>query len=573
MPATARRGSKTKGSSARETREAGPFKGVNATTDPFDDTPDYLVDACNMYVPDAKAGSGIYARSGEVLMNPSNQLGGSNHQGQCVYHETFNGVDYNWEVVSGKLYRVSADQTTYTDVTPVGITIDSSSSTRVFMLEFAGYLIVSDGVNRPWIGSNLSSTPITGVSIQYDSGNSAWCAQHMTLYSGALVFAVKTIAGVSHQTRITWSAPFDPTQGYFNVVSGIAVDYTWDLVQTGSAPIYGVCGTNIALIYWRDYSMGALSGPIGPNFKNSSTHDAIDFKVGTRAPATIALFANTIFFADTEGRPQMLPLGDRLKPIWLQMRAVVESSRTDVPSATQLTACGTLYSPLNLYLVAIWSTAPTVFLAPSTIYAFDALTGQYVGRWLIGPGINIEAIGILKDQNGEPSLTAIGTKVVAINNGFGGYVWRLTNPQENIWTDNGAVPTIFAQTARLGFAANIIRYADNAVAITGSTSPVAITLLSSSSLEQSFMTDTLADEIGDTLITESLDTLMAEGILQATATPNPMSLDGTYRCAWGTDIEGRGFNATLSPTTATSQWRLHKFELTTVASMAPSEEA
>lgn len=564
---------RTKQQPRREVLPSGPFKGVRNTTDPFDDTADYLVDAVNMYIPDAEDGSGIYARPGEVLMNSGNQLGGANHMGQGIYHETFNGVDYNFEIVSGKLYRVSADQVTYTDVTPAGITIDSSMSTRVFMLEFAGFLIVSDGVNRPWIGSNLGATPITGANIQYDAGNSAWCAQHMTLYSGALVFVIKTIGGVSHQTRIVWSAPFDPTQGYFNVVAGVAVDYTWDLVQTGSAPIYALQGTNIALLYWRDYSIGALSGPIGPDFKNSSTHDAIDFKIGTRAPATIALHGNTVFFCDTEGRPQMLPLGNRIVPIWKEMRSQVESARTDVPSATQLTACGAIYSPLNLYVAAIWSTLPTTALAPATLFVFDALTGQYVGRWIIGPGINIEAIGVLKDQNGEPSLVVIGPKVVAINNGFGGYVWRLTNAQENIWTDNGAVPTILAQTARLGFAADVVRYADKAVAIVGSISPVAISLLSAAQLEQSFITDTLTDELGNTLTDELGNTLMAEGIAQATATPYPASLDGTYRCVWGTDIEGRGFNATLSPTTALAQWRLHKFELTTIASMAPPEEA
>lgn len=575
MPATARRARGRRSSPAPEVLPSGPFKGVKNTTDPFDDTSEYLVDAVNMYIPDAEAGSGIYARPGEVLMNPVGQLGVSSHMGQGIYHETFNGVDYNFECVSGKLYRVSADQTTYTDVTPVGVTITAGLSSRVFMLEFAGYLIVSDGVNRPWIGSNLASTPITGTNIQYDSGNSAWCAQHMTLYSGALVFVVKTIAGISHQTRIIWSAPFDPTQGYFNTVSSVAVDYTWDLVQTGSAPIYAIQGTNVALFYWRDYSIGALTGPIGATFKNDATHDAIDFKIGTRAPATIALHGNTIFFCDTEGRPQMLPIGNRIVPIWKEMRSQVESARTDVATATQLTACGAVFSPLNLYVAAIWSTVPTTALAPATLFVFDVLTGQYVGRWIIGPGINIEAIGVLKDQNGEPSLVVIGPKVVAINNGFGGYVWRMTNPQENIWTDNGVLPLILAQTARLGFAADVVRYADKAVAITGSTAPVALSLLSASQLEQSFMTDVLetADLSNALMTADGANVLAAEGIQQATATPYAASLDGTYRCVWGTDIEGRGFNATLSPTTALSQWRLHKFELTTVTSMAPPEEA
>lgn len=578
MPGTAtKRGSARRTSGpAREVLTSGPFKGVNSTTDPFDDKPEYLIDAVNMYIPDPAAGAGIYARPGMALMNSANQLGGVNHQGQCVYHHTaLDGTEYRFVAVSGKLYRVSSDRTTYTDVTPAGITIDSSATTRVFMLSFADQLVVSDGVNRPWLGTNLSATPITGTNIQYDSGNSAWAAQHMTVYSGALVFAIKTIAGVYRQTRLAWSAPNDPTQGYFNVVGTTAVDYTWDLVQTGTTPIYGICGTNIGLIYWRDYSMGALTGAIGPNFKTSATHDAIDFKIGTRAPASIALFGNTIFFADTEGRPQMLPLGSRVSPIWLNMRNVVETSRTDAPQATAQAAVGTILQSLNLYIVVIWSPVPVVNLSPSVAYVFDTLTGSYVGRWIIAPGINIEAMGILKDQSGEPELIVIGTKVVAVNQGFGGYVWRLTNPQENVWTDNAVVPQILAQTARMGFDADVSRYADKAVAITGSTAPVSLAILSSSQLQQSFMTDALetADLSNALMTADGLNVLTAESTAQLIATPYPFSLDGTYRCVWGPDIEGRGFNLLLSPTTATSQWRLHRVQLTAVASLAPMEEA
>lgn len=571
MPATrARKRSKPK----REIHDSGPFKGVNATTDPFDDQPEFLVDAVNMYIPDTANGSGIYARPGLVLTNGSNQLGGANHTGQSVYYGTFSGVDYNFEIVSGKLYRSTPDSTAYIDVTPAGVVIDSATSTRCFMLEFAGYLIVSDGVNRPWYGTNLGGTPITATYIQYDAGNSLWSAQHMTLYSGSLVFVLKTIAGVSHQTRIAWSAPFDPTQGYLNVVNTLAVDYTWDLVQTGSAPIYAIQGTNIALLYWRDYSIGGLSGAIGPDFRNSSTHDAVDLKIGTRSPATVVLSAgNVVFFCDTDGRPQMLPLGNRVQPIWLKMRNWVEMARTDTPSVTQLTACATLFPSLNLYLAAIWSPLPNISLSPSVLHVFDALTGAYVGRWIIGDGCNIEAIGILKDANGQLQLVVLGTKVVAINLGFGGYVWRLANPHEGVWTDNGALPQISATTQRLGFAADTVRYADKLVMITGSTAPVAVSVVSAAQLEQSFVVDFLMTEAGDFLMTEGADFLMTEGIGQATATPYPLSLDGTYRTVHGLDIEGRGFNVTASPTTATSQWRLHKVELTSVASGAPIEEA
>lgn len=575
MPATKKRGAGGKRSSpAREVHPSGPFKGVRNTTDPFDDTPDYLLDLLNMYIPDPEQGSGAYARPGFVLTNSASQLGGANHQGQGVFHHSaLDGTEYRFEVISGKIYRSSSDFTAYTDVTPGGVTIDASLGTRVFMLSFADKLIVSDGVNRPWMGTNLANTPITGTNIQYDVGNSAWSAQHMGVYSGALVFVVKSIAGVFSQIKIAWSAPNDPTQGYFNTVSGVAVDYTWDLVQTGTTPIYGIVPTNIALLYWRDDSIGGLYGAIGPTFRSDATHDAVDVKIGSRSPATFALHGSNVFFCDSQGRPQMLPLGNKLNPIWLQMRSIVEQARTDTPLTTQIVACGTVYASLNLYLVAIWSTIPNVNLAPSTIHAFDVLSGRYVGRWQIGQGCNIEAMGILKDTNGQSQLVIIGTQVVAINNGFGGYVWRLAGPQENVWTDNGVLPTIQAQTQRLGFAADVIRYADQATAITGSTAPCSMIAVSAAQLEQSFVVDFTGTEAADYLGDELGDFLMTEGIQPTISTPYAQSLDGTYRVPWGLDIEGRGFNLTISPQTATSQWRLHKVELTSVASIAPPEEA
>src|SRR5437868_5549947 len=97
MPATAKRPKKSQ-QPYREVLTSGPFKGVDSTTDPFDDTPDFLIDLVNGYIPDVIKGSGAYARPGTVLTNPSNQLGGPNHQGQCIYHHTaLDGTEYRFK--------------------------------------------------------------------------------------------------------------------------------------------------------------------------------------------------------------------------------------------------------------------------------------------------------------------------------------------------------------------------------------------------------------------------------------------------------------------------------------------
>jgi hypothetical protein len=563
--------------SPRQTITTGPGKGVLDSEDPFDDTKDGLLfwqDAVNVFIPDPGRGSGTYQRPAFALMNPSNQLGGANHQGQGVFHHTAaDGTEYNFKAVSGRLYRSSADETAQTDVTPAGITISGALGTRVFMLSFADKLIVSDGVNRPWYGTNLSSTPITGTQIQFDIGNSLWNAQHMTEYSGALVFVLKTVAGVFQQSTIAWSAPNDPTQGYFNVVAGISVDYTWILTQTGSTPLYAIWGTNMALLYWRDDSMGGLTGPIGPNFENSSTHDAIDFKIGTRSPASIAQIGSSIFFADTEGRPQLYRVGNPLEPLWLQMRTVVDQSRTDAPSSTAVTACSAILPALSLWIVALWSPVPATNLCPNMAFAFDVKTGTYVGRWIIGPGVNIEAMGLLKDQNGASELVVIGSLVAAGANGFGGYVWRLTDVHENVWLDSGITsPNVAVQTQRLAYGTDVMWNADQVRAVVGTQSPVQLQIITPSMVAIGFESDGWATLLGEPWTTLDAQAWTTIDAIPATATPSP-SLDETYRCAWGTDAMGRGFELTLIPTDPTTQWRLDRVTIDCMAMAADPAEA
>jgi hypothetical protein len=562
--------------SPRQTISTGPANGVLSTVDPLDDQKDKLQrwgDTVNTYIPDTALGSGTYARPGYALMNSANQLGGANHQGQGIYaHTAADETVYNFMAVSGRLYRVSADLTVFTDVTPVGVTISGALGTRLQFLSFADKLIVNDGVNRPWFGTNLSSTPITGTPIQYDIGNSLWSAVAMTEYSGALVFLVNTVGGVSLQTTIAWSAPNDPTQGYFNVVNTIPVDYTWILTQTGSTPIYAIHGENVGLFYWRDDSIGVLTGPIGPNFQNSATHDAVAVQIGTRSWASVDHHGTTIFFADSQGRPQMWTIGNPLQPIWKQMRAIVDDAASDMPVATGVTACSAVLASLNLWLVAIWSTQPTIQLSPTTAYAFDVRDGTYMGRWIIGPGVSIESMGTLRDQNGNEELVMIGSKVAPASNGFGGYVWRLTNPLENVWTDNGDLPQISVTTQRLGYSTDYAWMADQARAILGSQTPTALAIVTPSEIIQSFPADFWMTEGLDFWMTESGDFWMTESPAQATATPSP-SLDGTYRCAWGLEAQGRGFQLTLSPRTATTQWIFHEIELTAIGMMADPIES
>src|SRR5689334_8435546 len=148
--ATSRRGTN---SQRRRTPEAvtyrsGPFRGTRSTSNPFDDAPDLATDATNMYVPDIDSGSGFFARPGFALDNDGAAVttSATRFSGQGVItHTSLAGVTTNFVVFNGELWRRNETGSAYTNVTPVGITIDPGVTTRVYGTTFADQLIITDG--------------------------------------------------------------------------------------------------------------------------------------------------------------------------------------------------------------------------------------------------------------------------------------------------------------------------------------------------------------------------------------------------------------------------------------------
>lgn len=552
----------------RQLFEAGPWKGVRATNDPFDDSTDQLVDALNCYLPDTFTGSGMYARPGFGLQNDGSQLA---TPGQGMHsHTSLSGTTYNLLVSGGKVYRADAALAVFTDVTPVTPTIATSG--RVYFKSFNDSLIVSDGVNKPWVASSLGSTPIVGTVISYDGGATAWSAfGQPEVYDGCLFFILNSVGGTARRSDISWSNPGDPTTGYQQA----NYDYNWTLEQTGTTPIYALAGTNNALYYWRDKSIGALSGVPGPDFRGQATHDVISVNIGTLQSATVQQFGQSIFFCDQIGRPWMIgtsywtaTMGGAPSPIWLAMRSIVDGSTVAYPSATATVACAVIEPTLNLYIAAIWSAVASTTNPPVELQVFDARTGTYLGRWNINGGIGIEALGILNNNSGLGSLTIIGSKLQAP--ALGGYVWTqnalvgggtpletegtlflltedgLQLTTESLipsWLDNGVTPHIYATTDRLGYSSDGIINVDSCTVVTGTNAPCTV----------SMQTSTVLSEVQ--------------------GTPGPAaSSDNTYRLVVGSDIQGRGVQVTVSPTTASSQWNLQRISITAIPSLATADE-
>lgn len=556
------------------TYQHGQFQSVRSVVEPLSVITTQLQDATNLYCPDPQGGGGFYARPGLTLEHGGAPLivAAPPFRGQGIFsHTSLAGVTTNFVVMNGTLLRVDASRTTFTDVTPVGVVIDAAITTRVFGTSFADQLIVTDGVHRPWVASNLSSTPITGTYLDFDGAGTVWTAFGPgEIYAGSIFFILNTVNSVAARTDIAWSGPGDVTIGYQQP----NYDFRWTLEQTSAAPLFGLKGENTQLYYWRESSIGSITGTPGPNLRGQATHDAISTNVGTLSPQSIVLFGDAIFFTDAIGRSYRLQSGSRtLDPLWLTMRSVVDASTAGFPSVNQVVCTATFEPTLNWYLVAPWSSLPSQSGPPTEAYIFDARTGAYFGRFRIADGAQIDCLGVLMDASGIGTLIILGSAAAPSPSAVAasGYLWsmnslvgvgeiltteagvflttedgRSLSTEGSVigWEDNGAPPILSATTQVMGYDPDLVGTVDRATVLVGSTAPCIISMATASMVET------------------------AEG------TPTPSATqDGIGRLLVGSaGIQGRGVSLTIAPTTALTQWSLHGVSARVLMNVAAPDE-
>ena len=517
------------------TAGAGPFRGVDSTVAPYDDSPDELTDALNGYFPDPLNGSEFAARPGCTTHAPPASTNGVGD----IFSFQNASTTINFQILnhSGtwKLYRMSGTimAPTLTDVSPVGITMSppfgGNGGASVFMTQLAGTLIVSDGANRPWIGTNLSSTPITGTYIDGDGSGTSWFSVgEPQIYQGSLMFiSMTTFGNVTGGISIIWSEPNQPALGYMQ--SGYA-DF-WNLIQTGSTPLFALKATNSGLYYFRENSIGCLTGTPSINFQNTATHDVVSVNTGSVSSKGIKAFGNYLYFMDAVGRPWRFAIGGNPEPIWLKMRQFYEAATT---ASVQAFGFAVIEPNLNLYIAFPWNDGNS---GCATGYVFDANTGIFEGRWQIADWGSHTSPSAMLTGNFVSDGTNNFLILLGSNDNAGsnlGTQWTLNLISAGVWSDGAGVAAmpITAQTQRLGYNARVKMAPQQIRAVTNNQTPIALTSVST---------------VGT--------------ISQGTQTP-PASSDGTNLAVWVPDVstQGRGFQLQLSPTTSTTQWRLFRVE-------------
>ena len=452
----------------------GPWKGVRNTLEPFDEPPEMLQDATDGYIADPQNGSAYYARLGMVLGNNGSRVfGAGTFSGQLVFsHTDLTNTTYNFIAFGGHIFRVNSALTVYTDVTPGGVTIDGAASTKIKMLSVGGTLVVSDGVNAPWIASNLSSTPITGTAIQYDASNDTWSASDLTEYGGSVFYLLNKVAGVGQPFTLAWTEPGQPTLG----LQQTNFSNFWNLVQTSNDPPTAIHGTNVALFVFRRSSIAKVFGAVGPNLSSTATTDAVAANVGTLSPRSVFQFSNTIFFSDVYGRPMSIDVYGQPIELWQQLRQqcdaiVVETARGFMSATNVVTSFDYVR---NLVIMTVPLTATGVSGGGTPLHlVFHAGSKTYVGRWSLKP---YDAIGFLTDGAGIRRIVGLGQSDIDTNSG---YVWTQHAAGDSLaYNDSGSFgptapvrPTVV--TGRMGYSADTIFAADELTVLAGNTFDVA----------------------------------------------------------------------------------------------------
>lgn len=552
----------------------GPWKRTIVTDDPFDSDEDSLTDASNGFIQDVGALSGFYARPGMELFNQGAAVttSASTFRGQgTISHTDLSGVTTNFVIFNGKLFRADATFGAFEDVSPAGITISALVNTRVYGTSFANQLAVTDGVNRPWLATNLSSSPITGTYIDFDGAGTTWAAfGPARLYGGSFIWILSQYNSIAARTDIAWSLPGDASVGYQQAT----YDFRWTLGQTDADPLTAIYGTNTALFYWRENSIGAISGIPGPNFQSSHTDDAISKNVGTLAAASIIAYGTTLYFTDAIGRPYRLVPGQDPQPIWLQMRGIVQTAMVGYSGVTQHTTTATAEATMSAYIVAIWTTLPSQQRPPVEGYLFDIRSGTYFARFKIASGVQIDCLGAFTDNAGRSVMVALGSSAAPAGSevAASGYVWGIRSleaigdyvttedgvfltteddvllmtegSESENWMDDGEVPDIYAITPRFGYEIDTVLSVDRAAVLTGGGSPIAVSALTAAFAQT----------------------------VEGTPTPSTTQ-DNVGRSVVGFDgVQGRGITLKIQPTTAATQFILQNVSVDAIINRSAPDE-
>lgn len=391
---------------------AGPFRGMRDSFDPTTADPALASLLLNCYP--AGPNADVVGRPGFRQLGV--HLAG---RGQGVRQFTrVGGTTFTVVVAGGKFYTVNWLTRTVTEVLTAAhlsaASVALSPTARVALVPFnqgSDYqLVVSDGVNTPWMWDGTAGggiTKLTNCPVLYGPP---------TVYYGKL-FGIKA----ADRTVMVWSSEADATTGY----EMAAYLYNWQLRQSDPRALTRLFGTNDALYVFRERSITTVSGRVTPDFQTFGVRDGVSGTLGTASPWAVEQYDQTLFFLDADGRPQALPIGGRVVGsgsgevgIWNDLRETTQA----LPPTSLAKATAVFDSTVGLLKYAVVEESAT-----------DATLTLCYAPWQAPPqaaalfrGYTAVEMAMCLDVDSQPVFVHLSAD---------GYVYDHGTPRGSVWND------------------------------------------------------------------------------------------------------------------------------------------
>ncbi len=421
------------------TKRAGPFIGVHGAPqgEPFD--PRYADLLRNCYPADMDVGPLVVGRPGFRWLGA--QLGRSGHRvGQRAHQYTqVNGSEFTTAIVGGELFVYNWGSNTWAaeiqvaDLAAASPAITLNDTGAVYAVTFADQMIVSDGSHKAFAWDGTSGAGLTLLS----NTPAAFFGQPWVYYGK--LFGIRA----DQRTEMVWSEEGLPNTGYVATIGGVVYNNGWDLIQTDPHALYAGIGLNEIMYLFRQTSVTAVSGKVGPDFATAGQRESVSEDVGCVSPRGVTVKNGIVFFMGSNRRLYRIPAGGFAEEVGKGARRVLET----IPS-TYLSLAQVVDHPgtdlVLFHVVGINSTALNLVLA------VDSTTGEYVGEW---NGWQSTALDIVRDSDGIPTMTHLGGSTATTS--ATGYAYAHGRLDGSPWTDGfaagSAAITHSVRTEMLGY--------------------------------------------------------------------------------------------------------------------------
>jgi hypothetical protein len=375
---------------------------------------------------------------------------------QAVGQLTLPFVQWTVAVVDGKFYWYQWNNDTWHGgplpgvLTGLGITLDADAAVDLVQLRTG--LLVSDGVNIPWMWDGLG----------FLAGNVTKLTNCPPILSprvrGGRLFGIKA----DDPTKMVWSEVDQPNVGY----EAGGYNNVWQVTQSNPNKLTALDADNAGLTLLRRRSATRVYGDDPQEFTTGNAEDTLDQRVGVASSRAVVPIERGLMVLDGDLKGQWLvPGAEAATPVWHGLGATIatmaKEARSDLDQPLEFLserAIGVDWSPAGLVLFAVpsfsndpqyWDPSGTIPESWVMVYDVRPAVPRAVGVWR-GLG-NIRSMAIVRRDTSPESNEYLMF-------GADGEIFVLGDPSENHKNDARNAPGAAAQAIRHVFETRPLGY-------------------------------------------------------------------------------------------------------------------